>query len=731
MTFLNPLLLLAGLGVALPILAHLLNRHQVKHTPWAAMQFLDRNVRVRSRQIRLRDVLLLCLRCLALLLLVLALARPAWRDGMVSWIPGEPRAGVVIGLDASFSMDHGGDDSTRFRRALDQVEIISEHIQPGDPVSLILLGGEDEVLVRNMAFDRERFRELLTKAKAAPVGLDLDRVPKRLKELVEDMEAHQKEVYFITDVQTRDWSQSSARFQESLAELRSSAEVLLVSVRGDPANLAVTELDLVSGMLRKGTIARYQATVRNCGTDPVANVEVQCRVEGVQIDNKTIPLIAAGASETVSLFVPFHNAGATRITAEISGDLLPTDNVRRVTAVVRDRVSVLCVDGSDGDAGRLIMAALLARGDGAEDEDYVVRSVPWLSLPTQQLDDVDVIVLADVPEITPEQVDQLSHHVRQGNGLVWFAGDNVKANKWNQESGVEPTQLLPAVIGQVVDSSDALGAGKPLDPSMSDHFVNRPLRSLPEDLLSETRFLKRLQVEPTADSLPVLNLAGSDSPILIEHSLGRGHVFMFTTSAENTWNNMALTPVFPMLMQQIVTYLSGREFEQSRLVGDSLSLSYMEQPDASDAVFDTPTKQTITVPVREYRDQYVALLENAKEAGFYMARVSVQAPGMPVAVNVDTRESEVACLPESELRTNLEGTGVTVAASEMELVAAIETSRTGRSSWRFFMIAGLVFLLLECLFADRLLRKQRPNQQQPDQQQTDPSPANVEVTRDV
>ncbi|MBT8043968.1 MAG: BatA domain-containing protein, partial [Verrucomicrobiae bacterium] len=63
MNFLNPLLLLGALGIALPILAHLFNQQKVNKTDWAAMQFLDRNVRVRSRQIRLRDILLLCLRC--------------------------------------------------------------------------------------------------------------------------------------------------------------------------------------------------------------------------------------------------------------------------------------------------------------------------------------------------------------------------------------------------------------------------------------------------------------------------------------------------------------------------------------------------------------------------------------------------------------------------------------------------------------------------------------------
>jgi len=91
MTFLNPLLLLGGLGLALPILAHLLNRFEVKQTDWAAMQFLNRSVRVRSRQLRLRDLLLLILRCLALLLFCLALARPGWKGQAAAWVRGERR----------------------------------------------------------------------------------------------------------------------------------------------------------------------------------------------------------------------------------------------------------------------------------------------------------------------------------------------------------------------------------------------------------------------------------------------------------------------------------------------------------------------------------------------------------------------------------------------------------------------------------------------------------------
>jgi hypothetical protein len=704
MSFLNPWLLLAALGISLPILAHLLNRFQVQHTDWAAMRFLDRSVRVRSRQLKLRDLLLLILRCLALLLLVFALSRPVWEKSS-SWMPGERRAGVVIAIDSSFSMGHGIEGQSRFAEALKRVDVISKKMAPGDPITLVLLGGDQRVLLRNMAFDPIRFDEALADLKPGAGKLDLANEPKRIAGLVADMEAPNKEVYLITDAQTTDWKQPSAQLRDSLVALGQQAKVVVVPVRGEDANLAVTDLQLASGVLRKGTTARYRATVRNCGSAPASNVVVQCRVDDVEIDRKIIPVIASGASESVSLFVPFHNAGASRITAEISGDGLAADNVRRSVAVVRDKISVLCVDGSSGDAGRLVVSALMARADGATGDDQRIRTIPWLSFPAENLNDVDVIVFADVPEITAEQAQQLEKFVRKGNGLVWFPGDNVKAAAWNERAASAETPLLPAMIRSKVETSDSLGAGKPLDSEISDHPVCLPLLSLPQDLLGETRFLRLLEVEPLPNSVPVLQLAGGRKPVLLEHALGRGQVFMFTTTAETTWNNMALTPVFPMVMQQIVTYLSGREFERPRTVGDSLALTYVDQPDASDAVFETPSEESITVPVRETGRQFVALLESAPEAGYYTARVSVQAPGLPIAVNVDSTESDVTCLPEPELRNNLTGLGLGVAVGDVELAAAIESARTGSSSWRFFMMTALVFLLLESLLADRMMAR--------------------------
>jgi hypothetical protein len=703
MSFLHPLLLVAGLGIGLPILAHLLSRYQVQRTDWAAMRFLNRSVRVRTRQLRLRDILLLCLRCLAVILLVLAFAKPFMKDA--SNLPaglGERRAGVIIALDASFSMGHSDGSSSRFEQGLEKVRTIVEDIRPGDPVSMVLLASEHRVVARNIAFDPARFAEMLQSLEPSPEPLNLASVPQLLNSLADGMDAPQKEIHIVTDMQARDWKEKPAWLTDAFNDLTRAAVTTIVPVRGGSDNLAITDLELVAGVLRKDTIARYRATVRNYGQNPVSNVRVKGMADNVTVDTKTIPAIAPGASETVSLFVQFHNSGPIRISAELDPDPLLADNVRRTVAYIRDEVAVLNVHGSSGGSGALIAAALQARGDGAAEKNFEVQSVPWTDLPTRDLSEFDVVILDNVPDITPEQARAFEDYVRAGHGLVWFAGDNVDGAAWNKHSALGSIPLLPAVIEQAASTSDALGVGKPLDPAMPDHSICRPLLSLPEDLLSETRFRKVLQVKPAAIGTTVLSLAGTAAPLLLEHSLGRGQVFMFTTSADGAWNNMAVTPVFPMVLQQMVTYLTAREFEKPRLVGDSLSLSYADQPDASEAVFDTPDGENITVPVRKLRNEYVALIDHARKDGFYLARVSLQAPGMPVAVNVDTAESDVSCLSPAEVAGSFADSEITVAQTDDDLLAVVSQARAGLSFWMLFLAAGLGLLVIESLLAKRM-----------------------------
>ena len=77
MTFVTAGLAIAGIvGIAIPILIHLLWRQRRKPVRWGAMRFLLEAYRRHRRRLQLEQLLLLAVRCLIVALLGLALARP-------------------------------------------------------------------------------------------------------------------------------------------------------------------------------------------------------------------------------------------------------------------------------------------------------------------------------------------------------------------------------------------------------------------------------------------------------------------------------------------------------------------------------------------------------------------------------------------------------------------------------------------------------------------------------
>jgi hypothetical protein len=95
MTFLSPFLLLWLGLIAIPVVLHLLNRGRAISITWGAMEFLRRSINLRTRRIRFEEALLLAMRCLALALPVLAMARPFLPSR--GYVPAAALALFVIG----------------------------------------------------------------------------------------------------------------------------------------------------------------------------------------------------------------------------------------------------------------------------------------------------------------------------------------------------------------------------------------------------------------------------------------------------------------------------------------------------------------------------------------------------------------------------------------------------------------------------------------------------------
>ncbi len=63
--------------MSVPIIIHLLNKRKFRTIDWAAMDFLLEAEKKNRRRVKLENLLLLLMRCLAVLLIGLLLARPS------------------------------------------------------------------------------------------------------------------------------------------------------------------------------------------------------------------------------------------------------------------------------------------------------------------------------------------------------------------------------------------------------------------------------------------------------------------------------------------------------------------------------------------------------------------------------------------------------------------------------------------------------------------------------
>ncbi len=209
MAFLNPFLIgFLALG-SVPIIIHLLNKRRFRPVQWAAMEFLLKALKQNSRRLQIRDLLLMAIRTLAVLLLVLALARPTLA-GRINFLGARSQTGAVILIDNSFSMGYHNGRETRFDVAKRLVKTILTQLDKGAWCAVYAFNDE----VRSPLGDPSQNlgyieQELDRYVFLSDGGTNLEKGLQKAKKLFEthpEYKAASKEIYLITDMQARAWN---------------------------------------------------------------------------------------------------------------------------------------------------------------------------------------------------------------------------------------------------------------------------------------------------------------------------------------------------------------------------------------------------------------------------------------------------------------------------------------------------------------------------------------------
>ena len=134
---------LSSLAFMLPLLAlpwavHLFNKKFPKKIAFPDIRIIQKSMAQRSKLFRLRHIILMALRTLALFLLVLCFLQPVLNlFGSDEQDNASARRTVILVLDHSLSMNYKGGSMSSSKRALIEVEKIIDSLSSKDRVNLI------------------------------------------------------------------------------------------------------------------------------------------------------------------------------------------------------------------------------------------------------------------------------------------------------------------------------------------------------------------------------------------------------------------------------------------------------------------------------------------------------------------------------------------------------------------------------------------------------------------
>ena len=215
--FVNPLFLAGAALVAAPILIHLINRRRFRDVNWAAMEFLLAADKKNRRRVRLESLLLLLLRCLAMILIAVLIARPrVWSDGGLSLLSQGEIERVVL-LDDSASMRVRLGNGTLFDAAKSQLtRLVDELTRDGrlNRLTVMTTSRPDRPVIRAEAVRRETVDDLLDRIGKLTVGEGSADIAGGLIDLERQLRAETTQptrvIYVVTDLKEVDWDAATA-----------------------------------------------------------------------------------------------------------------------------------------------------------------------------------------------------------------------------------------------------------------------------------------------------------------------------------------------------------------------------------------------------------------------------------------------------------------------------------------------------------------------------------------
>ena len=695
MLFENPWLLLGLAAAAIPVAIHLINRRKAPVRRFAAIDFILLSNKRLLRRMKLKHWLVLLLRVLLIAAIPFALARPYWVPEDALAALDESPMSMVIVLDDSSSMSYGVDGTSLFERARERAAELVQRLGRESSVGVVVASTPARAILPELTFDRDSVLDQLSALAPTERTTDAAGALRLAEAMLASSTLPERRIVVLTDLQRSSWSGLARPWS---LDTPPPVDLLDVTPKDAPlANAGITDVQVERAIDVSPRHIRVKVEVAAFGAVPFDDV-VTLRVAGRALKNSL--QVEAWERATTSFLMKLDSKSVEAGEATIPTDALPTDDRRVFTVDFLRTVPVLVVNGAPRSIPYrdevFFLEKALKTGGEAE-----TRIQPLFmradEVTPQQLERVDVVVLANVLELRSDVVPAIRAFVEGGGGLLITAGDNVTP-AYNVQFG----DLLPMPVRAVkteVKRSDKDAQVKALSVDKVDfeHPVLRLFRNLADSSLFSARFYSYLLLDGAVPgSVHVLASYSNGAPLLVEKQVGAGRVIMLTTTIDRDWSDLAIRTSFLPLVQQLCLHLADRlehTVQSSITVGEpyliglepGLERLVVEAPDGRTVEYDDPLRDG-KGPIR---------FEDTGRSGVYSV-VRVQAGSREprverFAVNPDPREMDTARENPAQIMAALEPGAAGATGTPSVALASSSPWRT--NLWPYVLVA-LFFLLV-------------------------------------
>lgn len=712
MIFLAPLFAVAGIvGASIPLILHLLNRERARQLVFGTIRFIQMSHQTNVRRHKLKRLLLLLMRILILALLGFAFARPFFAEApVIAQKIGGKRNAIVI-LDTSYSMQY----EEVFENARKEGTKILDGLDATDAACLIL-SSDNARVVAPLGSDFSHIRAALNNTETTYKPTDYLDALQTADEILESIPIGEKQIYVIADMQKRGWE----NFIET-DKLNPDVQIQFIDVHPEqPQNFAITELNVPPVVLKEQQASYLVARVRNFSDVAVENLPVRLFIDGNMIH--TIHLDIEPDDLADALFrVNFQDEATHTGWVELPEDALEVDNKRYFTLQSLRSIKVHAIRDKPRTQNNyqtietFFMKMAFTAGSDAVPIDFTESS----SVPSAAtLNRTDVLVLANVAQLSSDEAGRVADYVASGGGLIVTVGDNIDTDAYEERLGGE-TGLMPCNFVRPVGDAFNRQQFRVLATVKYEHPIFAPFKEPNHGDFGKARFYRIFQAVPTTNATVIASY-DDGSPALFEKPYGNlGRVLCFTSTIDREWNDLPIRAVYLPFLHESIKYLALKDVETlpNYHIGDYVELKVFDTENENTdenreiAIFNPNNvekrfgRNTDVMPTLQNTLQDSILYTDTSIPGIYSVHQSDTGVTDYFVVNVDTTESDLTASDVEELASMLKGTADELIEDKptAELVAQYnEDVERNQNVWIYLMFTVFALTITEMFLANRV-----------------------------